>query len=213
MANIKVSQLPRATTGALGTDYLMVISNSANKKVRFDDLLYNIKNDVIVNSTNAAAALKVYGSSGNTQLLITDPVTNRVGVNNDSPDETLHISGNVKIDGTIVNSNEAITFSANNTQSADPGKTITFIDFSNSNYQGTISIGPGGKYQKKTFVVSSATPSGCNVTLSFGSSFLSSTIPLVKFNKQGDSITLVSVPINANDSRWTIMSSYGVSIT
>jgi len=69
MAEIKVSQLPTATS-MLGPDLLMIVSGTNNKKITFENMVKSVRTDLVVNSNNEAASLRVFSQARELQWSI-----------------------------------------------------------------------------------------------------------------------------------------------
>lgn len=212
MAEIKVSQLPKASS-MLGSDFLMIVSGANNKKVTFADAIKSIRTDLIINSNNEAAALKVYSQSGD-NLLISDPVLGRVGVGTITPAALLHVNGNLKIgaqdiSGVLISSYETVTVDSTLSKAAIPGIGITRFVFDSGSTAANVTLSNGNPYQTKTFVVAD-TPLGgvCDITIIPSPWIDGSTVkPTIKLTKLGDTVTLVY-----DETGWTIQSYFGASI-
>jgi hypothetical protein len=211
MAEIKVSQLPTAT-GMLGPDFLMIVSGANNKKITFANMIKSIRTDLVVNSNNEAASLKVYSQS-NDNLLITDPILGRVGVGTTSPGALLHVNGNLKVGdsgtaGVLLNSYETLEVDGTVSKIAIPGVGLTRFIFSSGNVSLNVNLSNGLPYQTKTFVVSD-TPTGgtCDINILPTPWVDGGTPPSIKLTKLGDTITLVY-----DETGWAVQSYFGASI-
>jgi hypothetical protein len=211
MAEIKVSQLPTAS-GLLGPDLLMIVSSGNNKKITFENMLKGVRTDLIINSENEAASLKVYSQSGD-NLLISDPVLGRIGVGTTSPQALFHVSGNVKlgnedVSGVVINSHETIIVDGTPTKSAISGIGVTRFTFDSGSTSLNVNLSNGTPYQSKTFIVS-ATPLGgsCNINILPTPWVGGSTPPTIKLGKLGDTVTLFY-----DVTGWSIQSYFGASI-
>ena len=210
MADIKVSQLPTATELS-GSSVLMVISDAGNKKITFANLLKSVKTDLIVNSAQAAASLKVYSDSSN-NLLVSDPVLGRIGVGTNTPGALLHANGNFKVGdtdvaGVVINSHETLVADGTSSKISNPGIGITRVTFSGSTTM-ILTLSNGIPYQSKTFVVAAPPVGGvCNITIQPMPWVGATTPPTIKLTKVGDSITLLY-----DETGWCIQSYTGATI-
>jgi hypothetical protein len=211
MAEIKVSQLPTATS-MLGPDLLMIVSGTSNKKITFENMVKSVRTDLVVNSNNEAASLRVF-SLASDDLLITDPVLGRVGVGTTAPGALLHVNGNLKVgaedgSGVVLNSFESLIVDGTPTKSAVPGIGVSRITFSSGNTALNVNLSNGSPYQTKTFIVSEE-PSGgtCNVSILPTPWVGAGTAPSIKLTKLGDTVTLIY-----DQSGWAIQSYFGASI-
>jgi len=211
MAEIKVSQLP-TSTGMLGPDLLMIVSGSNNKKITFENMVKSVRTDLVVNSNNEAASLKVYSQSGN-NLLITDPILGRIGVGTNAPAALLHVNGNLKLggaatSGVLISSYETLLVDGTSSKTAIPGIGITRITFDSGSTSLNVNLSNGLPYQTKTFVVAD-TPLGgtCDVNLLPTPWIDGGTAPTIKLTKLGDTVTFLY-----DENGWTIQSYFGASI-
>lgn len=211
MAEIKVTQLPTAAS-MIGPDWLMIVSGGTNKKITFENALKSVRTDLIVNSNNEAASIKVYSQSGN-NLLISDPILGRIGVGTDSPSALLHVNGNIKLgaldtSGVLISSYETLIVDGTLSKVAIPGIGITRFTFDAGSTSLNVNLSNGLPYQTKTFVVSD-TPLGGTCTINiFPTPWIDGgTAPSIKLSKLGDTVTLVY-----DETGWTIQSYFGASI-
>lgn len=211
MAEIKVSQLP-TSVGMLGPDLLMIVSGNSNKKITFENLLKSVRTDLIVNSNQEAASLKVYSQSG-TNLLITDPILGRIGVGTISPAALLHVNGNFKLgalntSGVLINSYETVIVDGTVSKSATPGIGITRFTFSAGSTTLNVNLSNGLPYQTKTFMVSALPVGGtCSISILPTPWVGGGTAPSIKLTKNGDTVTLVY-----DETGWAIQSYFGASV-
>ena len=211
MAEIKVTQLPTAAS-MTGPDWLMIVSGGTNKKITFENALKSVRTDLIVNSSNEAASLKVYSQSGN-NLLISDPVLGRIGVGTATPGALLHVNGNLKIgamdtSGVLISSYETLVVDGTVTKVAIPGIGITRLTFAAGSTSLNVNLSNGLPYQTKTFIVSD-TPLGgtCNINV-FPSPWVDGgSAPSIKLSKLGDTVTFIY-----DETGWAIQSYFGASI-
>lgn len=211
MAEIKVSQLPTATA-MLGPDFLMIVSGANNKKITFENMIKSIRTDLVVNSNNEAASLKVYSQSSN-NLLISDPILGRIGVGTTAPEALFHVSGNLKIggldtSGVLISSYETLVVDGTVSKAAIPGIGITRFTFDAGSTSLNVNLSNGLPYQTKTFVVSD-TPIGgtCNINLYPTPWIDGGVAPSIKLTKLGDTVTLLY-----DATGWTIQSYFGAAI-
>lgn len=211
MAEIKITQLP-SSTGVQGPDLLMIVANNNNKKITFENVFKGIRTDLIVNSNNEAAALKVY-SQASDNLLISDPILGRLGIGTSSPLALLHIVGNAKlggdgVSGVLINSHETIIVDEVTTKTAVPSIGVTRFTFNTGYTALTVNLSNGVPYQTKTFMVAD-TPSGgtCNITIAPTPWVDGSNAPTIKLTKLGDTVTLIY-----DETGWVVQSYFGASI-
>ena len=211
MAEIKVSQLPTATS-MLGPDFLMIVSGANNKKITFENVVKSIRTDLVVNSNNEAASLKVF-SQASDNLLITDPILGRLGVGTVSPGALLHVNGNLKMgaldtSGVVLNSYETLLVDGTVSKAAIPGIGVSRFTFSSGNTALNVNLSNGLPYQTKTFVVSDTPVGGtCNITVLPTPWVDGGIAPSIKLTKLGDTVTLIY-----DETGWTIQSYFGASI-
>jgi hypothetical protein len=211
MADIKVSQLPTAAK-LNPADLLMAIQSGNNKKIPFSSFLGNVTTNVVINSENSAVSLRIKGSVGNDNLLVTDPVANKIGVGTNAPDELLHVSGNLKVggdgvSGVIINSTDEVLVDGTASKSANVTTSITMVDFSGSSTTLTLNLGSGSPNQKKCVIITGSPVGGsCNVTVVPAP--YNGTTPLIKLAKKGDVVNLLYTT-----DGWMVMGYYGASIT
>lgn len=211
MAEIKVSQLPTSTS-MLGPDLLMVVSSGSNKKITFENMLKSVRTDLIVNSNNEAASLKVYSQSGN-NLLISDPVLGRIGIGTATPLALAHVNGNLKLgglntSGVMIDSYETLIVDGTPSKSAIPGIGVTRFTFSAGSTTLNVNLSNGLPYQTKTFIVSGAPLGGsCSISILPTPWVGGGTAPSIKLAKLGDTVTLVF-----DETGWAIKSYFGASI-
>ena len=212
MANIKVTQLPIAKTVS-SNDLLMIISQGNAKEVSFSDLWKSVTSDLVVNNTNLAAALVVKGTTSD-ELLVSDPIHNRIGVGTSSPKEMFHVMGNIKLgddthSGMLLNSREvfSVSSSLSNDRSCLVSSTVTEVVFVGTANTQTIRLNAGTIGQTKTILIA-GTPIGNGTVLVVPSPYVSSIVPQIILSKPGDSITFYYTKIDDNTNGWVILSKF-----
>jgi hypothetical protein len=100
MADIKISQLQRASE-TTANDIFMVVQSNTNKQLTLQTLLSQLNTAVVVNSKMQDLTFKVNGQ-GQPNLISTNAQTNSVGILTDDPaDAKFQVIGDIRVGGEL----------------------------------------------------------------------------------------------------------------
>lgn len=151
MSDQKVSELT-STSSVSNTDLFMVIQSGSNKKISIANLFANIQDNVIVNSAGSGSISFVVKGDTDSNLLVSAPASDRVGVGVASPAEKLDVNGNLLVSGGFLRLSQSETLNCTGASAtADVTKAITKIKTNTTTC--TISLADGVEGQLKEFAM------------------------------------------------------------
>lgn len=200
MADQKISELTSASSAA-SADLFHIVQGGSNKKLTTANFLANINSPVVINAAAADVDTRISGDT-DPYLVMADASTDRLGVGVQAPSEKLDVNGNVAISGGFLRLSQAVqAVTGNGALVANVTSAITVLN-TNATADAAVTLADGVQGQIKTFVMGS--DGGYNAVLTPTNRLGYSSIT---FNDAGDTVTLMFI-----NSKWYIVSSYGVTI-
>lgn len=207
MADIKVSQLAIAST-ATKDDTLMIVQGGVSKKLTLTTLLNNMDSasDIRINPSQQSISL-IVSSKTQPNLLKVDGVNEKVGVAVSSPQELLHVGGNIKIDGIFRSSSEVIGHSAGSNVLLAPISILTEISALDIYGASTYTLSDGFEGQVK-YIYAYIVNSGATATISIGNFSSVAGTGTIVFNAVGQAVQLLF-----DHGKWICTGYRGATVT
>ena len=203
-------------------DYLMVVQNGVNKKLKLSALLKTLDStdNILLNPSRNPINIRI-SSSNSLSLFYINGSSDFVGINTDTPLERFHVNGNIKVgdsvlDGVILNSSEDSTFTLATDLPQGTGwfkpinaaREVTSLTVEVGVGTGQFTLGNGLPGQYKT-ITSTSLPSGSKAVVSVvgGIGFNS-----ITFNSEGSSIILRCILVGGLP-KWICVGNYLTILT